>query len=93
MTIQQQAYNLIDSLPEDSVTMLVKLMAMLPKKKESAAKDWEIGERALKSKRRAFQKMQELRKITSEYSLGDLAEERERAMIEKYGELSSRLGE
>lgn len=82
MTIQQQAHNLIDTLPDESVMIIINLMSLLPKKKPII-----IDSESVSDKQIAFRKMQELRKITVKYNLGALDEERENAFLDKYSDL------
>ena len=81
MTIQQEAHNLIDVLPDESVANLVSIMLLLPKK------DKVIVDDKISIKQKAFNRMEELRKISAKYQLGDLDDERANAVEEKFGKL------
>lgn len=81
MTIQQEAHNLIDVLPDESVANLVSIMLLLPKK------DKVIIDDKISIKQKAFNRMEELRKISAKYQLGDLDDERANAVEEKFGKL------
>ena len=84
MTIRQKAYTLIDGLPDESVTMLVNLMMLLPKKDALADN---IKPETLSEKQLAFRRMQELREISKSYNLGSFEEEIDAAIAEKYGRI------
>ena len=81
MTLQQQAYDLIDRLPEESVRLIVELMGRMSGPVPQA---WENGQKK-SEKMLAFERMQELRKETAGYGILDPMEEREQGMREKYG--------
>ena len=81
MTIQQEAHNLIDVLPDESVANLVSIMLLLPKK------DKVIIDDKISIKQKAFNRMEELRQISAKYQLGDLDDERANAVEEKFGKL------
>ena len=81
MTLQQQAYGLIDRLSDDSVQVVIQVMErMLPQEEKAATvKDPEV----VSSKMKAYLRIQELRKETSEYDISEF--QREAALDEKYG--------
>ena len=82
MTVQQQAYWLIDQLPDECVEAVISIMTnMLPQDKKKGA----LGISGTK-KMAAFYEMQRLRKITAAYEITDYDTEREYAVSEKYGE-------
>ena len=82
MTVQQQAYWLIDQLPDECVEAVISIMTnMLPKDKKKE----DLGNSDTK-KMAAFNEMQKLRKITAAYEITDYDAEREYAVSEKYGE-------
>ena len=82
MTVQQQAYRLIDQLPDECVEAVISIMTnMLPKDKKKE----DLGNSDTK-KMAAFNEMQKLRKITAAYEITDYDAEREYAVSEKYGE-------
>ena len=76
MTIQQEAYRLIDALSDQSVQIVVEFIRNLPKapKIESTSGD------ALSRKAAAFARLQELRKEISACQPGSLEEERAAAL-------------
>ena len=80
MTLQQQAYGLIDRLSDDSVQVVIQVMErMLPQEEKAAtAKDSEV----ISPKMKAYLRIQELRKETSEYDISEF--QREAALDEKY---------
>lgn len=84
MTIRQEAYRLIDRLPEDSVHAVVEIMIrMIPAmKSQPAIKETE----KISPKMKAFMRMQELRKEMAKYNISEA--ERAAALDEKYGEFS-----
>ncbi|MBO6303546.1 MAG: hypothetical protein J6M62_00505 [Selenomonadaceae bacterium] len=89
MTIRQEAYSLIDALPDESVANLVSIMLLLPKRDTIIIEDKiNIKEFSKSDKQKAFQRMEELRKISAKYQLGDLDEERANAVEEKFGKLA-----
>ena len=89
MTLQQQAYGLIDRLPDESVSALIQVMTrMLPHEcGDAAIKKQANGEASPKMK--AYLRMQELRRETAKYDLSEA--QRAAAMDEKYG--TPRVGE
>ena len=83
MTLQQQAYGLIDRLPDDSVQVVIQVMRrMLPREKE-AVKATVRSSDTVSPKMKAYLRMQELRKETSRYDVSEA--QREAAMDEKFG--------
>ena len=89
MTIRQEAYSLIDALPDESVANLVSIMLLLPKKDTTIIDDKiNIKELSKTDKQKAFHRMEELRKISAKYQLGGLDEERANAVEEKFGKLA-----
>ena len=64
MTLQQEAYGLIDRLSVDSLHVVIQFMTkMLPQESEQDDAS---------SKMAAYLKMQELRKETAKYDLSDI---------------------
>ena len=81
MTLQQQAYGLIDKLPEDSVQIVIQVMRkMLPHEVNVHAAD---HSEEPSSKMKAYRRMQELRKETAKYEVSEA--ERDAALDEKFG--------
>ncbi len=81
MTLQQQAYGLIDKLPEDSVQIVIQVMRkMLPHEVNVHAAD---HSEEPSSKMKAYRRMQELRKETAQYDVSEY--QRSAALAEKYG--------
>ncbi|MBR5345286.1 MAG: hypothetical protein IK127_05625 [Clostridia bacterium] len=86
MTVQEQAYTLIRQLPEESINAIVRIMVlMLPKERDTNDASAKVGD-ILSPKMKAYQRMQELRKITAAYDLSML--QRSEALEEKYGKLA-----
>ena len=86
LTIQQQAYNLIDILPDDSVRVIIEIMNRMPKLEKTNTVSNQMKTDYVKTRKMvAFEKMQELRKEMIRYNLEDFDAEREKAMQEKYG--------
>ena len=85
MTLQQQAYGLIDALSDDSVLVVIQVMKrMLPH--ETKVDGDSLGLSEDSPKMRAYLKMQELRKETAKYDISE--SQREAALNEKFGEFS-----
>ena len=83
MTLQQQAYGLIDRLPDDSVQVVIQVMRrMLPADKD-AVKTTARSSDSVTPKMKAYLRMQELRKETSKYDVSQA--QRDAAMDEKFG--------
>ena len=83
MTLQQQAYGLIDRLPDDSVQVVIQGMRrMLPKDKDVVKTTVQPSD-SVTPKMKAYLRMQELRKETSRYDVSEI--QREAAMNEKFG--------
>ncbi len=71
MTLQQQAYGLIDKLPDDSVQVVIQVMRrMLPYDRQRVKTATKISE-TISPKMRAYIRMQELRKETAKYDVSD----------------------
>ena len=84
MTIQQEAYKLIDSLSEDSVKAVIQVMIrMIPSQKNAEANETNT----FNSKIQAYERMRELRKETAAYNITDYKLELEEGLEEKYEEL------
>lgn len=83
MTLQQQAYGLIDRLPDESVSALIQVMIrMLPHERgDVAIQENTTGE--VSPKMKAYLRMQELRRETAKYDLSEA--QRAAALDEKYG--------
>ena len=81
MTLQQQAYDLIDRLPDDSVQVIIQVMKrMLPYEKplKNASSEGDMS-----PKMKAYMRMQELRKETAKYDISQ--SQRDEALNEKFG--------
>ena len=81
MTLQQQAYGLIDRLPDDSVQVIIQVMKrMLPHEKplKNASSEGDMS-----PKMKAYMRMQELRKETAKYDISQ--SQRDEALNEKFG--------
>lgn len=82
MTIQQEAYSLIDTLSEDKVKLIVQVMiSMFPEKKSNYYSEL----KETPSKMKAFHEMQKLRCRSSEYGIKDIDTELHAAIEETYG--------
>ena len=83
MTLQQQAYGLIDRLPDESVSALIQVMTrMLPHERGDAAIRENTADE-VSPKMKAYLRMQELRRETAKYDLSEA--QRAAALDEKYG--------
>ena len=83
MTLQQQAYGLIDRLPEDSVQVIILVMKkMLPLEHENEKKS-ALSYDQVTPKMKAYLRMQELRNETARYDISEA--QREAAVNEKFG--------
>ena len=79
MTVREEAYGLIDRLPEDSVRAVIQIMRkMSPVQKKKA-----IHANAVTPKIKAYLELQEMRKEASKYAFS--TDERASAMDEKFG--------
>ena len=83
MTLQQQAWGLINELQEEGVQAVIQVMIlMLPQKKKNYETD-DKGDPSVSPKMRAYLKMQELRKVTAKYDVSE--SQRAEALNEKFG--------
>ena len=82
MTLRQEAHELIDEMPEDSIRTMIPVMAkLIPfRKKQETTKSEEIS-----PKMQAFLDMQEMRKTSVQYEISE--EQRSAAVAEKYPEI------
>ncbi len=79
MTVREEAYGLIDRLPEDSVRAVIQIMRrMSPVQKKK-----EVREDAAAPKMKAYHELQEMRKEASKYAFS--TDERASATDEKFG--------
>ena len=86
MTLQQEAYRLIDHLPEDSVRAVIQIMVrMLPAGTFNTVSA--VQNQTDTPKQHAFKKIQELRNATKEYHILDFEAERTDALKDKYDRL------
>ncbi|MBR6228975.1 MAG: hypothetical protein IKQ97_04495 [Eubacterium sp.] len=88
MTIHQQAHNLIDTLPEDSVSAVVSVMIhMATSNMESSENSFYANNQTSTSirKKQALNRVLEIRKSLSHPDNSDLASARDDAMRAKYG--------
>ena len=86
ITLQQQAYDLIDELPDDSVKIIIELMSRMPKiEKINTAVKTPINETGKERKRAAFERMKELRKAAIQHPIEDVEAARDEAVREKHG--------
>lgn len=83
MSLQEQAYVLIDKLPEESIRVVIQVMkCMLPDDKKNATETSKPSG-GISPKMKAYLRMQELRKQTAKYEVSEA--QREEAMDKKYG--------
>ena len=82
MTLRQEAYGLIDRLPDDSIQAVIQIMVRMLPNQNTHGMPRETG---LSQKMRAFMEMQEMRKHAAEYEIS--LEERAAAVDAKYGTL------
>lgn len=85
MTLRQEAYSMIDSLPDDDsiqffIDMIKQFNSVVKKKEKLQEKSYEISE-----KRQAFLRMEEMKKTNLFPKNYDYEKVREEAMAEKYG--------
>lgn len=86
MTVREEAYGLIDNLPEDSVKAIIQIMVrMAPAKKKTAA-----HKSAMTPKKKAFLELQEMRKESAKYNFS--LDERAFALDDKYGAFTCQGG-
>ncbi len=83
MSLQQQAYGIIDEFPDDSVQVVNQVMMRMLSRDRQRAKSATNTSDAVLSKKRAYLRMQELRKETVKYEVSDA--QRVEAMDEKFG--------
>ena len=83
MTLQQQAYGLIDRLPDDSVQIIIQVMRKMIPGDNKAEKTVTTVSDSVTPKMKAYLRMQELRKETSKYDISET--QRKAAMDEKFG--------
>lgn len=83
MTLQQQAYGLIDRLPDDSVQVVIQVMRRMLPRDKGVVKTAARSSDSVTPKMKAYLRMQELRKETSKYDVSEA--QREAAMDEKFG--------
>ena len=86
MTVQEQAYSLINQLPEESVNAIVRIMVLMLPEKQSTFETSDAAENAMTPKMKAYLRMQELRKMTASYNTSAI--QRSTALNEKYGKLA-----
>ena len=85
MTIQQQAYGLIDRLSEDSIQVVIQVMKRMLPNEDKKTETEESGTRTDPDKMKAYLRIQELRKISSKYDISE--NQRAAALDAKYGSL------
>lgn len=81
MTIRQEAYNLIDNLPDDSVKAVIQIMIRMAPASDKTEKKADCQSVSLKMQ--AFLRMQELRKKMPAYDLS--TDQKDIYLKEKYG--------
>ena len=83
MTLQQQAYGLIDRLPDDSVQVVIQVMRRMLPRDRDVVKTTVRSSDSITPKMKAYLRMQELRKETLNYDVSEV--QREVAMDENAG--------
>ena len=86
MTIREEAYQLIDHLPEDSVQAIVQIMVRMIPHAHPGAEE----KSALSPRMQAYQTLESLRKTGAVIDFSEA--EREKAMAEKFGDFPSAGG-
>ncbi len=79
MTVREEAYGLIDRLPEDSVKAVIQIMIRMAPEKQKAIPN----AASMTPKKKAFLELQKMRKEGAKYDFS--AEDRAVALDEKYG--------
>lgn len=87
MTVQQQAYELINSLPDEKVELIVQVMISMKPMKEEFTPSVQSRRSDKSRKMKAFQRILELREECAAYSIEDYDVERASALEEKYGSI------
>ena len=82
VTLRQEAYSLLDRMPDENIRILIPVMAkLIPlQKNQSAANSVDSS-----PKMQAFLDMQEMRKTAVKYDFSEA--ERDAAIAEKYGDI------
>jgi len=80
MTLKEEAYAIIDKLPDKVMEDIVQML----KRTEENPRTWETPEQERERKMRAFQRMEELRKTNPLQIPEDYEAEYEDAVLEKY---------
>ena len=83
MTLQQQAYDLIDRLPKDRVEVVIQVMIKMMPVEYNSDTSSSFKKKEDSPKMRAYKRMQELRKETANYDVS--ADQREIALDQKFG--------
>ena len=83
MTLQQQAYGLINQLSDESVYVLIQVMMRMLPHEHDDVKIVEDRPGPVSSKMKAYLRIQELRKESVKYDISE--EQRAAALDEKYG--------
>ena len=79
MTVREEAYGLIDRLPEDSVRAVIQIMIrMAPERPQKETPSAEMT-----PKKKAFLELQKMRREGAKYNFSP--DERKKALDEKYG--------
>ena len=87
MTIRQEAYHLIDDLSDDNVRLMIVLMTKISGKQTENSNIKVFDEESSRAESiRAFEEMEELRKLSKTYDFADFETEREAAIREKFGD-------
>ena len=89
MTIKQQAYGLIDELPEDSVQAIIQIMIRMVPGKQQKEK-CEEEKNVMSQKMEAFLELQEMRKKAKNYHF--TLDDRAAAMDAKFGDFTATGG-
>ena len=81
MTLKEEAYAIIDKLPEKVMSDVVQML----KRKAESPLTWKTPEQDRMRKMEALREIQELRRDAKRFGSMDYATAREEAMFEKYG--------
>lgn len=85
MTLQQQAYTMVDQLTDENIKDVIQYMAAMLAYSNNDCQTIIIVAKE-KKKLQAYFKLQELRRELCSYAVDNCEAERECAMLEKYGE-------
>ena len=82
MTLRQEAHSLIDTLSDEGIRAMIRIMRMIPPVASGINAD-ETSEKI-----KAYDSLQLLRQEAAKYNITDTDAERDSALTEKYGKIS-----